>query len=154
MATLELDGHVVHSEAEWRLRATSSKEASERARQGRLEAEAERRLAEKERQERAAECLSWKEKYLLVEHQIRTQEDMKALRQNKSCQAHIQTYFLCVTESDQRVKILKNHHGTPRSIMVTFFSAPKLLMRTKKFFTVLFFRQDRVPHVCLYDPGG
>ncbi|TWW76048.1 hypothetical protein D4764_13G0007100 [Takifugu flavidus] len=31
------------------------------------------------------------------------------------CQANIKTYFLCMTESDQRVKILKNPDGTTRN---------------------------------------
>lgn len=34
------------------------------------------------------------------------------------CQANIKTYFLCMTESDQRVKILKNPDGTPRNFTV------------------------------------
>lgn len=36
----------------------------------------------------------------------------------QQCQAHIKSYFLCMTESDQRVKILKNPDGTPRNFTV------------------------------------
>ncbi|KAI4825112.1 hypothetical protein KUCAC02_020810 [Chaenocephalus aceratus] len=31
------------------------------------------------------------------------------------CQANIKSYFLCMTESNQRVKILRNQDGAPRS---------------------------------------
>lgn len=34
------------------------------------------------------------------------------------CQANIKSYFLCMTESDQRVKILKNSDGSPRNFTV------------------------------------
>ena len=34
------------------------------------------------------------------------------------CQANIKNYFLCMTESDQRVKILKNSDGAPRNFTV------------------------------------
>lgn len=106
---------IKESEIISRRRATASEEESKRATQAQREAEAERRLAEKERQERAAECLSWKEKHRELADRFRTQEDLKALRQNKACQANIRSYFLCMTESDQRVKILKNPDGTPRN---------------------------------------
>ncbi|XP_054631813.1 myosin-9 [Dunckerocampus dactyliophorus] len=115
--TTEENIQLKESEAEWKCRATACQEASERAERGRQEAEKERRLAEKERQERAAECLNWKEKHLVLDHMVRAQEDMKALRQDKSCQANIKSYFLCMTESDQRVKILKNQDGSPRNFM-------------------------------------
>nr|XP_057932217.1 uncharacterized protein LOC131131488 [Doryrhamphus excisus] len=115
--TMEENIQLKESEAEWKRKATASEESSERAERGRQEAEGEWRLAEKERRERAAECLNWKEKYLVLHHMVRAQEDMKALRQDKSCQANIKSYFLCMTESDQRVKILKNQDGSPRNFM-------------------------------------
>ena len=34
------------------------------------------------------------------------------------CQANIKSFFLCMTESDQRVKILKNPNGSPRNFTV------------------------------------
>ncbi|XP_051237689.1 uncharacterized protein LOC127352901 [Dicentrarchus labrax] len=103
------------SEVNSRRRAMASEEESKKANQARREAEAERRLAEKERQERTAECLSWREKHQELADRLRAQEDLKALRQNKACQANIKSYFLCMTESDQRVKILKNQDGNPRN---------------------------------------
>ncbi|XP_078112340.1 uncharacterized protein LOC144521657 [Sander vitreus] len=96
----------------------ASEEEGKKANQAQQEAEAERRLAEKERQERTAECLSWREKHQELADRFRAQEDLKALRQNKACQANIKSYFLCMTESDQRVKILKNQDGTPRNFTV------------------------------------
>lgn len=36
----------------------------------------------------------------------------------QQCQANIKSYFLCMTESDQRVKILRNQDGTPRNFTV------------------------------------
>ncbi|XP_012778279.3 uncharacterized protein LOC101472082 [Maylandia zebra] len=106
---------IKEGEMNWKRRATESEEESKRANQARREVEAERHLAEKERQERVAECLSWREKYQELADMFQVQEDLKALRQNKACQAHIKSYFLCMTESDQRVKILKNPDGTPRN---------------------------------------
>lgn len=38
------------------------------------------------------------------------------------CQANIKSFFLCMTESDQRVKLLKNQDGTPRNFTVISFS--------------------------------
>ncbi|CAB1454886.1 unnamed protein product [Pleuronectes platessa] len=98
-----------------RCRATASEEESKKANQAQREAAAERRLAEKERQDRTAECLSWRERHQGLAEQFRAQEDLKALRQNKACQASIKSYFLCMTESDQRVRILKSQDGTPRN---------------------------------------
>ncbi|XP_059191778.1 drebrin [Centropristis striata] len=111
-----------------RRRAMASEEESKKANQAQREAEAERRLAEKERQERTAECLSWREKHQELADSFRAQEDMKALRQNKACQANIKSYFLCMTESDQRVKILKNQDGNPRNFTEgdpVFISTPE-----------------------------
>lgn len=36
----------------------------------------------------------------------------------RQCQANIRSYFLCMTESDQRVKILRNPDGAPRNFTV------------------------------------
>ncbi|XP_023266701.1 coiled-coil domain-containing protein 88B-like [Seriola lalandi dorsalis] len=116
------------SEMSSRRRAMASEEESKKANQAQREAEAERRLAEKERQERTAECLSWREKHQEISDRFRAQEDLKALRQNKACQANIKSYFLCMTESDQRVKILKNPDGTPRNFTEgdpVFISTPE-----------------------------
>ncbi|CAK6954560.1 myosin-11 [Scomber scombrus] len=106
---------IKESEVNSRRRAMASEEETKKAKQTQREAEAERRLADKERQERTAECLSWREKHQALADMFRAQEDMTALRQNKGCQANIKSYFLCMTESDQRVKILKNQDGMPRN---------------------------------------
>ncbi|XP_029289575.1 uncharacterized protein LOC115009601 [Cottoperca gobio] len=106
---------IKQSEMNSRRRAMTSEEEGKNANQARQEAEAERRLAEKERQDRAAECLRWREKHQDMDHRFRAQEDLKALRQNKACQANIKSYFLCMTESNQRVKILRNQDGAPRN---------------------------------------
>lgn len=76
------------SEMNWKRRATESEEESKRANQARREVEAERHLAEKERQERVAECLSWREKYQELADMFQVQEDLKALRQNKAVRQH------------------------------------------------------------------
>lgn len=67
-----------------RRRVMALEEESEKANQAQREADAERRLAEKERQERAAECLSWREKHWELADKFRAQEDLKALRQSKA----------------------------------------------------------------------
>ncbi|XP_035381216.1 uncharacterized protein LOC118241195 [Electrophorus electricus] len=72
-------------------------------------------MADREREERFSECLSWREKHQALSDVLRAQEDLKSQRQNKACQANIKSYFLCMTESDQKVKILKNQDGTPRN---------------------------------------
>lgn len=66
----------------------ASEEESKKANQAQREAEAERRLAEKERQERAAECLSWREKHQELANRFREQEDLKSLRQSKAVREH------------------------------------------------------------------
>ncbi len=65
-----------------------SEEEGKKANQAQREAEAERGLAEKERQERTAECLSWREKHQELADRFRAQEDLKALRQNKAVRKH------------------------------------------------------------------
>lgn len=74
----------VYSELDWRRRATALQEENAKAGQGRREAEAERRLAEKERRDRTAECLSWREKHRELADKLAAQEDLKALRQSKA----------------------------------------------------------------------
>lgn len=59
-------------------------EEGKRSEQAAREAEAEKRLSEKERQERTAECLSWREKHQELAERFRAQEDLKALRQSKA----------------------------------------------------------------------
>lgn len=66
----------------------ASEEESKKANQAQREAEAERRLAEKERQERTAECLGWREKHQVLADRFRAQEDLKTLRQNKGVRKH------------------------------------------------------------------
>ncbi|CAN9498925.1 unnamed protein product [Ophioblennius macclurei] len=106
---------IKESELGLRRRATALDEEGRKAKQGQREAEAERRQVEKERQEKAAECLSWRERHQELANRLRAEEDLRALRQNKACQANIKSYFLCMTESDQRVKILKNQDGSPKN---------------------------------------
>lgn len=65
-------------------RAAVLEEESKKAQQAQREAEAERRLAERERQERTVECLSWRERHGELAEKFRAQEDLKALRQNKA----------------------------------------------------------------------
>ncbi|KAL7878700.1 hypothetical protein AOLI_G00096740 [Acnodon oligacanthus] len=111
----EENAKIKEKEASWRRRAAAAEEQSERASKAQEQAEKERRLAEREKEERISECLSWREKHQALADIFRAQEDLKSQRQNKACQASIKNYFLCMTESDQRVKILKNHDGTPRN---------------------------------------
>nr|XP_021328937.1 trichohyalin-like isoform X2 [Danio rerio] len=106
---------IMEKEVNSRRRALVAEEQRERANKAQQEAEQERHLSERERQERTRECLSWREKHHTLDEVIRAQEELKSLRQNKGCQANIKNYFLCVTESDQRVKILKNQDGSPRN---------------------------------------
>lgn len=113
--TTDENAQLKESELNTRRRAVVSEEESKKANQAQREAEAERRLSEKERQERVSECLEWRQRHQALVEKIRAEEDLRALRQNKACQANIKSYFLCMTESDQRVKILKNQDGAPRN---------------------------------------
>ncbi|KAK7151996.1 hypothetical protein R3I94_008359 [Phoxinus phoxinus] len=106
---------IMEKEVNSRRRALVAEERSERANKALQEAEQERHLVEQERQDRTRECLSWREKHQALAEVIRAQEELKSRRQTKACQANIKSYFLCMTESDQRVKILKNQDGTPRN---------------------------------------
>nr|XP_040018780.1 uncharacterized abhydrolase domain-containing protein DDB_G0269086 [Gasterosteus aculeatus aculeatus] len=106
---------IQQSEVDSRRREAAAVHQGEQAQRARREAEAERRLAEEERRDRTAECLAWREKHRELADRFRAQEDLKALRTSKACQANIKSYFLCMTESDQRVKILKNQDGSPRN---------------------------------------
>lgn len=75
----------------------ASEEESKKANQAQREAEAERRLAEKERQERTAECLSWREKHQELANRFRAQEDLKSLRQSKAVREHTRHPLLFCT---------------------------------------------------------
>ncbi|XP_066559037.1 uncharacterized protein LOC136748931 [Amia ocellicauda] len=100
-----------------RRQAVCAEEARERSERAQREAERERRLAEHDGQEKSAECLTWREKHQALADILKTQEDLKSQRQNKGCQVNIKSYFLCVTENDQKIKILKNQDGSPRNFM-------------------------------------
>ncbi|XP_078804340.1 uncharacterized protein LOC105353641 isoform X2 [Oryzias latipes] len=113
--TTQEKAEIQDSEMGLRHKAMALEQESKRASQAQREAEAERRLVEKERQERAAESRSWREKHQELADVLRAQEDLKAQRQNKACQANIKSYFLCMTENDQRIRILKNPDGAPRN---------------------------------------
>ncbi|XP_043979937.1 trichohyalin [Gambusia affinis] len=106
---------IKESEMSLRRKAAAAEEERQRANQAQREAEDERRQANKERQEKTAECLSWREKHHELANILQAHEDLKAQRRSKACQANIKSYFLCMTESNQRVKILKNPDGTPRN---------------------------------------
>lgn len=67
-----------------RRRALAAEEQSERSGRAQQEAEQARRLVEKEREDRTAECLSWREKHRALENIFRAQEDLKAQRRNKA----------------------------------------------------------------------
>ncbi|XP_056455486.1 huntingtin-interacting protein 1-related protein [Gadus chalcogrammus] len=98
-----------------RRRAAAAEGQRDTAAQALQEAQQERRRVDKESQERREEGLGWREKHQGLADVLRAQEDLKAQRQNKACQANIKSYFLCMTESDQRVKILKNPNGSTRN---------------------------------------
>ncbi|XP_075883346.1 uncharacterized protein LOC142888808 [Nelusetta ayraudi] len=124
----EEKGRVRESEADLKHRVAALEQENQKARQAQQECEAERCLAERERQERSAECLSWRERHGELAQKLRAQEDLRALRQSKACQANIKSYFLCMTESDQRVKILRNQDGAPRNFTEgdpVFISTPE-----------------------------
>uniref|UniRef100_A0A1A8BX34 Intersectin 2b n=1 Tax=Nothobranchius kadleci TaxID=1051664 RepID=A0A1A8BX34_NOTKA len=109
------NAQIKESEMNLKRRARAAEEESKRANQAQQEAEDQRRLSEKEKQEKMSECLSWREKHHELANVFRIQEDLNAQRRNKACQANIKSYFLCMTESDQRVKILKNPDGSPKN---------------------------------------
>ncbi|CAL8375993.1 unnamed protein product [Arctogadus glacialis] len=99
----------------WRKGGAAAEGQRDTAAQALQEAQQERRRVDKESQERREEGLGWREKHQGLADVLRAQEDLKAQRQNKACQANIKSYFLCMTESDQRVKILKNPNGSTRN---------------------------------------
>ncbi|XP_039548257.1 polyamine-modulated factor 1-binding protein 1 isoform X2 [Pimephales promelas] len=120
---------IMEKEVNSRRRALVAEEQNERANKALQQAEQERHLVEQEKQDSTRECLSWREKHQSLAEIIRAQEELKSLRQTKACQANIKSYFLCMTESDQRVKILKNQDGTPRNFTEgdpVFISTPDL----------------------------
>ncbi|KAI7802493.1 putative trichohyalin-like [Triplophysa rosa] len=106
---------IMEKEVNSRRRALVAEEHSERAKKAQQDAEQERNLAEREKEDRTRECLSWRDKHQALAEIIRAQEELKSQRQTKACQANIKSYFLCMTESNQRVKLLKNQDGTPRN---------------------------------------
>ncbi|PWA24583.1 hypothetical protein CCH79_00011838 [Gambusia affinis] len=112
---LSEDLQLLKKQMSLRRKAAAAEEERQRANQAQREAEDERRQANKERQEKTAECLSWREKHHELANILQAHEDLKAQRRSKACQANIKSYFLCMTESNQRVKILKNPDGTPRN---------------------------------------
>lgn len=67
-----------------RRRALVAEEQRERANKAQQEAEQERHLAEREREDRTRECLSWREKHQVLAEVIRAQEELKSLRQTKA----------------------------------------------------------------------
>lgn len=71
-----------------RRRAAALEEESKKANEAQREAEAERRLTERERREKAEECLSWREKHRELADKIQAEEDLKALRKNKTVREH------------------------------------------------------------------
>ncbi|CAL8359025.1 unnamed protein product [Lota lota] len=111
----EENATIKDKEVSARRRASAAEEQRETTGLALQEAQQEHRRVEKESQERREECLVWREKHQGLADVFRAQEDLKAQRQNKTCQVNIKSYFLCMTESDQRVKILKNLNGNPRN---------------------------------------
>ncbi|KAG7333298.1 hypothetical protein KOW79_003433 [Hemibagrus wyckioides] len=111
------DENVTTNEKEvtWRRRAAAAEEQRERAIKEQQQAEHESRLAKREKDKSVSECLSWREKYQALADIFRAQEELISQRQNKACQANIKSYFLCMAESDQKIKILKNADGTTRN---------------------------------------
>lgn len=75
-----------------RRRALVAEEQRERANKAQQEAEQERHLAEREREDRTRECLSWREKHQALAEVIRAQEELKSLRQTK---AVCPSFLLC-----------------------------------------------------------
>lgn len=74
----------VYSETNLRRRAAALQEESKKATEAQREAEAERRLTERARREREEESLSWREKHRELAKKIQAEEDLKALRKNKT----------------------------------------------------------------------
>lgn len=76
---------------------------SKKANRAQREAEADRRLTEKERRERAEECLRWREKHQELADKFQAQEDLKALRQNKAVRRHLlfKTHLCCLGDDHQ-----------------------------------------------------
>ncbi|XP_067902805.1 trichohyalin isoform X2 [Heterodontus francisci] len=105
-------------EAVLRQAAVAAEEASDEASRLQYETERYRKLAEHEREEKRQECELWQQKHDFLSNILRSQEEQKAKRKNKGCQAKFQTYFLCRTECDQRVSVAKAHDGNPKSFML------------------------------------
>lgn len=89
------DSFLTGSEADLKHKVAALEQENQRAWQAQRESEAERRLAERERQERSAECLSWRERHGELANKIRAQEDLRALRQSKAVrQTHTHTHLV------------------------------------------------------------
>ncbi|KAL4648903.1 transmembrane and coiled-coil domain-containing protein 5A [Arapaima gigas] len=91
-----------------RHQALAAEDQCERATRAQRDAQREHKLAEEE-------CLVWKEKHQALWTALQTQKELQSQRQNRACQANIRSYFLCVAESNQRIKVLKNADGSPRN---------------------------------------
>ncbi|GCC32198.1 hypothetical protein chiPu_0010658 [Chiloscyllium punctatum] len=104
-------------EAVFRQAAVAAEEASDEATRLQYKTEGYWRLAEHEKEEKSKECELWRQKYNVLHDVLRSQEEEKAKRQNKACQAKFQTYFLCRTECDQQVSIARTNDGTPKSFV-------------------------------------
>lgn len=67
-----------------RRRALVAEEHSERAKKAQQDAEQVRNLAEREKEDRTRECLSWREKHQDLAEIIRAQEELKSQRKTKA----------------------------------------------------------------------
>ncbi|XP_072373800.1 uncharacterized protein [Scyliorhinus torazame] len=104
-------------EAVLRRVAVVAEQASDEASQLQYETERYRRLAEYEREEKSKECELWRQKHDFLSDILGSQDEEKAKRKNKACQAKLQTYLLCRAECDQRLSIAKTNNGIPRSFV-------------------------------------
>ncbi|XP_078077210.1 uncharacterized protein LOC144499030 [Mustelus asterias] len=94
-------------EAVLRRAAIAAEVASDEASRLQCETERYKRVAEHQREEKSRECELWRQKHDSLSDILRSQEEEKAKRKNKACQAKFQTYFLCRTECDQRLSVAK-----------------------------------------------
>ncbi|XP_036001991.1 trichohyalin isoform X2 [Fundulus heteroclitus] len=75
---------IKESEMTLRRKVTLAEEGTKRAKQAQREAEAEKHQADKERQEKTAECLSWREKHHELAKVLQAHEDLTAQRRSKA----------------------------------------------------------------------
>ncbi|XP_038663912.1 trichohyalin isoform X2 [Scyliorhinus canicula] len=104
-------------EAVLRRVAVAAEQASDEASRLQYETERYRRLAEYEREEKSKECELWRQKHNFLSDILRSQDEEKAKRKNKACQAKLQTYLLCRAECDQRLSVAKTNNGIPKSFV-------------------------------------